>query len=84
MRHSRNLLILLVFWGVRVAMPQTLEESFHMPITAKKKKKTKKKAKKAAKKTKRKAKKAKAKAKPAKKARRKKKRAKKVAAAPAM
>ena len=69
-----------VLGGASRNAPKTLEESFHMPMTAKKKKKTKKKAKKATKKRKAK----KAKAKPAKKARRKKRRAKKVAAAPAM
>ena len=59
LRRSRNPLIFLAFWECESHSPKTAEESFHMPITAKKKaKKTKKKAKrtvkKAAKKTKRK------------------------------
>jgi len=49
-KEACNPLILFAFWGQRFATPdETLEESFHMPMTAKKgkKKATKKKAKKA-------------------------------------
>ena len=49
-KPTRNPLILFAFWGQRFVTPnKTLEESFHMPMTAKKgkKKATKKKAKKA-------------------------------------
>ena len=49
-KDACNPLILFAFWGQRFATPnKTLEESFHMPMTAKKgkKKATKKKAKKA-------------------------------------
>jgi len=45
---EKNSSIFSTFWGVRVARPQTQEESFDMPMTSKKRKTAKKTTRKAA------------------------------------
>ena len=45
---KKNSPIFSTFWGVRVARPQTQEESFDMPMTSKKRKTAKKTTRKAA------------------------------------